>query len=135
MDPQCLLCRIVRGEVKPRLVVDTDRVLALMNDLEPLSRGHVVFFPRAHAARLDLLDDEDLAAVLAQVKRVARAMEIEDYNLLQNNGAIAGQTVFHAHFHLIPKWSDSEGLRYDRPQHGARADHDAIYAKLRARLG
>lgn len=130
MEQTCLLCRVAAGDVKARVVVDTERVVAVMNDSEPLARGHVVFFPRRHAARLDLIDDADLAAILVEVKKVARTLGLEAYNLLQNNGASAGQTVFHAHFHLIPKWSETEGLRYDRP-HGARFDHDAIYEKLR----
>jgi diadenosine tetraphosphate (Ap4A) HIT family hydrolase len=110
----CLLCRVVNGDLQARKVIETDKIIGVRNDIEPFSRGHIVFFPKRHTPRLDDMDDQDLAEVLVVIKRVAAAMQLENYNVLQNNGALAGQTVFHAHFHLIPKWSDSEGLKYDR---------------------
>src|SRR3977135_841747 len=109
----CLLCRIVTGELRTRQVIETDRVIGVMNDTKPLSKGHMVFFPKRHTLRLDDMDDQDLSVVLLVIKRVATALQLENYNILQNNGALAGQTVFHAHFHLIPKWSEREGLKYD----------------------
>ena len=118
MNPSdCLLCRVVNGDLRTRKVVETDKIIGVINDLEPLSRGHMVFFAKHHTPRLDDMDDQDLAAVLVVIKRVAAAMHLENYNVLQNNGSLAGQTVFHAHFHLIPKWSDSDGLKYSREFH------------------
>jgi len=132
-DEQCLFCRIVAGELSVEPLLATEHTLAVLNTLEPMSRGHVVFFPKRHAVKVHELPDECLADLMAAVKRVAHALEVEDYNILSNNGAIAGQTVFHAHFHLIPKWSEDEGLRYDRTKR-PELDQREIERKLREAL-
>lgn len=124
----------MRGDRKVDRIVETEHVIGVMNESEALSRGHCVFFPRQHAASLHEIDDPALAQILSVVKQVARAMGVETYNVLQNNGALAGQTVFHAHVHLIPKWSETEGLRYERGL-GRRLDQSEIAGKIRAALG
>ena len=127
--PGCLFCRVAAGDLPVQLVADTPRIVGVLNTLEPFSRGHCVFFPRRHAANLLEMDDADLRELLITVRKVAARIGAENYNLLQNNGALAGQTVFHAHFHLIPKWSEDEGLVYRRePKHGL--DHTEIARRL-----
>lgn len=129
----CLLCRIVRGELAVERIVETDHVIGFMNQGEALSRGHCVFFPKHHAPSLHEADDAALAEILPLVKKVARALGVGTYNVLQNNGAIAGQTVFHAHVHLIPKWSESEGLVYERGR-GRHMDQKEMAERIRAGL-
>ena len=129
-DEACILCRAAAGELPARVFVETELALGLLNDLEPFSCGHAVFIPRRHAVRLDQLHDAELAALVQLAARSARALGLETYNLLQNNGALAGQTVFHAHLHLVPKWSESEGLRYERPSKRP-LDHGDAFAKLK----
>src|SRR5438094_8186682 len=65
--------------------------------------GHCVFFPRRHTPNLHDLDDAELTEIFALVKRVTLALELDQYNVLQNTGARAGQTVFHAPAHLVPQ--------------------------------
>ena len=108
----CMLCRIVRGEVKAQTLLTTDHVTVVMNTREPQARGHVVLFPRRHVVALHEMSPEELAEIGNIAGTVARASKLENYNLLHNAGALAGQTVFHAHFHLIPKLSEHEGLRF-----------------------
>lgn len=129
----CLLCRILRGELTVERIVETDHVIGFMNEGEALSRGHCVFFPKRHAPSLHEADDAALAEILVLVKKVARALGVGTYNVLQNNGSIAGQTVFHAHVHLIPKWSESEGLVYERGR-GRHMDQKEMAARIRAGL-
>ena len=129
----CLLCRIVRGELAVERIVETDHVIGFMNEGEALSQGHCVFFPKHHAPSLHEADEAALAEILVLVKRVVRALGVRTYNVLQNNGAIAGQTVFHAHVHLIPKWSESEGLVYERGR-GRRMDQKEMAERIRAGL-
>lgn len=129
----CLLCRIVRGELAVERIVETDHVIGFMNEGEALSRGHCVFFPKHHAPSLHETDDAALAEILVLVKKVARALGVRTYNVLQNNGAIAGQTVLHAHVHLIPKWSESEGLVYERGR-GRHMDQKEMAERVRAGL-
>lgn len=104
-----LLCRIVRGELAVECIVETDHLIGFMNGGEALSRGHYVFFPKHHAASVHEADDAALAEILVLVKRVAQALGGGNLQRVQNNGAIAGQIVFHAHMHLIRKWSESLG--------------------------
>lgn len=131
--PDCLLCRVARGELPARMVIETERIVGVMNDAEAFARGHMVFFPRRHAERLTAMNDDELGEILLWVKRAAEALGASDYNLLQNNGSLAGQTVMHAHFHLIPKWSADEGLVYRRePRHGL--DHGDVHAIVRTAL-
>jgi diadenosine tetraphosphate (Ap4A) HIT family hydrolase len=129
----CLLCKVVSGELQVNRILETDNAIGIVNDLEPMSRGHCVFFPKRHTPQLHDMDDRELSEVLALVKKVARAMELENYNVLQNNGSLANQTVFHAHFHLIPKWSETEGLRYNR-DFPNRIDQREISQRIKEKL-
>jgi histidine triad (HIT) family protein len=130
----CLLCDVVSGARKLPIVLETDRISAIGASIEALSAGHCVVFPKRHASSLHEVDDADLAEILPAIKRVARAMGIGSYNVLQNNGAVAGQTVFHAHVHLIPKSSAEDGLRRMVDTH-RHVDHGVIFETIRARLG
>lgn len=118
-DDDCILCRIAAGDIAVQLVADSPRIIGVLNTLEPFSRGHCVFFPRKHATNLLEMEDGDLTEMLIAVRDVAAKVGAENFNVLSNVGALAGQTVFHAHMHLIPKWSEDEGLVYRRePLHG-----------------
>lgn len=130
---QFLLCRITTGDLHARKVLETERMVAVMNTFEPQARGHVVLFPKRHAVGLHDMDDQDLGAILAVAKKVASVLQLENYNILHNHGALAGQTVFHAHFHLIPKWSESEGLRYTW-EVGKDYDQEQLYRKAKEAL-
>jgi histidine triad (HIT) family protein len=129
----CLLCRIATGETEAQTVLETERVLAIMSTREPQAPGHVVLFARRHAAVLHEMESDDLADILGAAKTIAGALRLTNYNLLHNAGALAGQTVFHAHFHLIPKWSEDEGLRYAWKT-GERVDREASYRKVKEAL-
>jgi histidine triad (HIT) family protein len=110
-EADCLLCKIVRGERHAEKLIETDAIIGVMNTLEPLASGHCVFFAKQHTPHFHDMDEHALAEILLCIRRVARAMALENYNILQNNGALAGQTVFHAHMHLIPKWTHTDGLQ------------------------
>ncbi len=69
-----------------------------------------MFFPRRHTPNLHDLDDAELTEIFSLVKRVAIAFALDQYNVLQNNGARASQTVFHAHVHRVPKPTAATGL-------------------------
>ena len=129
----CVLCQVVFGELHVDLVVDTERIAGFVVHREAYSRGHCVFFPKRHTPSLHEVDDLDLAELLPAIKTVATALDVTSYNVLQNNGALAGQTVFHAHLHLIPKTQVTDGLcRDNQPSPGI--DQTGIAERLRARL-
>eukprot|EP00123_Amoebidium_parasiticum_P000711 comp11587_c0_seq1/m.6066 comp11587_c0_seq1/g.6066 ORF comp11587_c0_seq1/g.6066 comp11587_c0_seq1/m.6066 type:complete len:138 (-) comp11587_c0_seq1:538-951(-) len=104
----CIFCKIIKGEIPCVKVHETEKTLAFM-DIQPLSRGHVLVIPKYCGAKLHDIPDEYLVELLPIAKKIAVAAGATDYNILQNNGAIAHQAVFHVHMHMIPK-TQSAGL-------------------------
>ena len=100
--PECIFCRIVAKEVPSRLVYEDDAVIAF-NDLNPQAPLHVLVVPRRHVGRLADLDDEALAGklTLTAAKIAKDAGHGENFRLVMNNGAGAGQSVFHVHLHVL----------------------------------
>jgi histidine triad (HIT) family protein len=110
----CVFCMIRDGKIPSAKIYDDARTLAFM-DINPLSRGHCLVAPKAHAATLYEVDVEDFKAVAATAKKLAsalkRALSPDGLNLLQANGAAAFQSVPHFHLHLIPRWAgDGKGF-------------------------
>jgi diadenosine tetraphosphate (Ap4A) HIT family hydrolase len=106
----CMLCEALEGDPDLPVVAESPRAVGVVIGDGARARGHCLFFPRRHAPNLHDLDGAELAEVLALLTRVARALGLEQYNVLQNNGALASQTVFHAHVHLVPKPTMAGGL-------------------------
>ncbi len=109
-DPDNIFAKILRGEIPSVKVWEDDHVLAFM-DVFPQSEGHVlVISKRSTAPTLLEIESDALARVTAAVQRTARAMEKalspEGFQIMQFNGEAGGQTVFHLHFHIIPRWAD-----------------------------
>ncbi|MCB9667328.1 MAG: HIT family protein [Myxococcales bacterium] len=108
-----IFSKILSGEIPCHRVYEDTHVLAFL-DVAPLSRGHILVIPKEAKERLDQLSDEAAAAIGRVLPRLARALMrvtgCENYNVLQNNGALAHQAVLHVHFHIIPKFSRDDGL-------------------------
>lgn len=106
MKNDCIFCAIAAGEIPSFKIYEDDGVLSYL-DINPFSEGHALVIPKAHYPCLAETPDEVLATVLARVKKVAAhlsaALPCDGYNILQNNGEAAGQTVRHLHFHIIPR--------------------------------
>jgi len=113
--PDCVFCMIRDGKIPSAKVYDDQRTLAFM-DINPLSRGHCLVVPKAHAATLYEAEAEDLKAAIVTAKKVAgairKALNPDGLNLLQANGAAAFQSVPHFHLHLIPRWTN-DGKGFD----------------------
>ncbi|KAG5439058.1 hypothetical protein PCK2_000894 [Pneumocystis canis] len=107
---RCIFCKIVLGEIPAFKLIETEKSLAFL-DIQPLSSGHTLVIPKEHAEKMHQLSNPSLMDLLPLTKRLAEAMNLENYNLLQNNGRLAHQAVDHVHFHLIPKPNVTEGLR------------------------
>lgn len=105
--------KIVRGEIPCHRVYEDERVLAFL-DITPVAPGHTLVIPKEPARTLDELSDESAAALGRALPRICRAIKrvtgSSAYNVLQNNEALAHQSVFHVHFHIIPKPDESSGL-------------------------
>ena len=107
----CLFCQIASGKIPCFRIYEDDLVLAYL-DINPFSEGHTLVIPKAHAACLLDTSDETLAAVMARVRKIAAhikaALPCDGFNIMQNNGEAAGQTVHHLHFHIIPRQKGNE---------------------------
>jgi histidine triad (HIT) family protein len=112
-DPDCIFCKIADGEMPSTRVDEDERTISFM-DIAPATRGHALVIPREHSADLLSVDDEDLRAVASAAQRLAaRAKErlgADGVNLLNACGAVAFQSVFHFHMHVIPRY-EGDGLR------------------------
>jgi histidine triad (HIT) family protein len=127
----CIFCKVLAGEIPSEPVYEDEHAMAVM-DINPWTRGHVVVFPRKHAADLFEIEDEELQRVIVAVKRVAakvrEGLGPDGVNLLQSNGRAAWQTIFHLHFHVIPRYDDDP---LELPVHPKPAESDelAVVAK------
>lgn len=108
-DCNCIFCKIANGEI-PSTTLYEDEDFRVILDLGPATRGHALLLPKEHYQDLFALDDETASKVLVTAKKVAgkikKAMDADGFNLVQNNGEAAGQTVFHFHMHMIPRYKD-----------------------------
>ena len=106
MKNNCVFCAIAAGEIPSFKIYEDELVLAYL-DINPFTEGHTLVIPKAHSEGLVDTSDETLAAVIARVRKVAAhlkaALPCDGFNILQNNGEAAGQTVKHLHFHLVPR--------------------------------
>lgn len=113
-NDNCIFCKIAAGEI-PSATIYEDQDFRAILDLGPASKGHALIIPKEHYANLYELDEEIAGKVLCAAKKIiTRMTEVlgcDGYNLVQNNGEAAGQTVPHFHLHMIPRYEgDGVGL-------------------------
>ena len=112
----CIFCKIANGEI-PAATLYEDEDFRVILDLGPASKGHALILPKTHAANIYELPEELAGKAMILAKKMAakmtEALECVGFNIVQNNGEIAGQTVFHFHMHLIPRYQvDGVGLTW-----------------------
>ena len=107
----CIFCKIAAGQI-PSATIYEDADFRVILDIEPASKGHALILPKEHYANLYEMPDELAAKVLVVAKQIITKMTdilgCDGYNVLQNNGEEAGQTVFHFHMHLIPRYKEDD---------------------------
>lgn len=113
-DENCIFCKLANGEI-PTATLYEDEDFRVILDANPASKGHALILPKEHYADLYALDDKiaSKALVLAKkmITKLTPILGCDGYNIVQNNGEAAGQTVFHFHIHLIPRSKgDSVGI-------------------------
>ncbi len=105
----CIFCKIVNGEIGSNTVYEDDNFKAIM-DISPSAMGHVIILAKNHAEDIFEMTEEDLSKALIVARKVARAVKAatgcDGINILQNNGVAAGQTVFHYHIHVVPRFDN-----------------------------
>ncbi|MGA8260076.1 MAG: HIT family protein [Arenicellales bacterium] len=104
----CIFCKIVAGEIPCFKVYEDEHTLAFM-DINPATRGHALVIPKEHSPNLFESPDAQLAAVAAAARKVGSAIQAalapDGLNLVQANGPGAAQSVFHLHFHVLPRYT------------------------------
>ena len=107
MAENCIFCKIANGEI-PAATLYEDDAFRVILDLNPAALGHALILPKKHAANLMELPDETASKALVLAKKIAGKLQdglhADGLNVVQNNGEAAGQTVFHFHIHLIPRY-------------------------------
>lgn len=110
-NENCIFCKIAAGEIPSATIYEDDDFRVIL-DIEPASKGHALILPKGHYANLYELPDELASKALVVAKKVITKMTdivgCDGYNVLQNNGETAGQTVFHFHMHLIPRYKEDD---------------------------
>lgn len=108
---ECVFCRIANGEIPSATLYEDDDFRVIL-DLGPASKGHALILPKSHAANIYELPDELAGKAMVLAKKMAgrmtEALECDGFNIVQNNGEVAGQTVFHFHMHLIPRYEGDQ---------------------------
>jgi histidine triad (HIT) family protein len=138
IDPNCVFCKIIAKQIPATLVHEDEATLAFM-DIGQVNPGHVLVAAKAHAENVYALDNEQAAAVFQTVAKVARAIRSafspEGLSIYQANGKPAGQTVFHFHMHLVPRY-DNDGMKLTWPvKNPPREKLEESAEKIRAWLG
>ncbi|EIT85848.1 histidine triad (HIT) protein [Fictibacillus macauensis ZFHKF-1] len=112
-DEQCIFCKIINGEIPAYKVYEDEHVLAFL-DISQVTKGHTLVIPKKHHQDIYALPSEVAGAVFAAVPKVANALKAAyepiGMNVLNNNGEAAGQTVFHYHLHILPRYGKGDGF-------------------------
>lgn len=138
MKDDCIFCKILAGEIPSTTVYEDDSFKAIL-DVNPAARGHVIILPKIHAANLYELPDEVASKIMVVAKKIAIALKetyhCDGINVLQNNGEASGQTVFHLHVHVIPRFAgDTDTINIGWKQGETPEDLAAVAEEIKANL-
>ena len=124
-DKKCIFCKITEREIPSRIIFENDFTLAFL-DISPISKGHTIIIPKNHYSNLEDIPNHELSELYKTVKelaiRIHKSLEIDGYNVLQNNFKAAGQEVLHFHVHIIPRKFGDDRFRIKIPRIQASDD-------------
>jgi histidine triad (HIT) family protein len=110
----CVFCKIVSGKIPAEKLYENERAIAVL-DINPINLGHALILPKQHCRDFLDLPEDAYPSILQAAKIVAKALvqglELEGYNIFSNNGTIAGQSVFHFHLHVTPRYHN-DNIRF-----------------------
>jgi len=111
MNENCIFCKIIGGQIPSTTIYEDDDFKVIL-DISPAAKGHALILPKGHYANIYELPDDLAGKVMILAKKLATHMTeklgCDGFNLVQNNGEVAGQTVFHFHLHLIPRYKEGK---------------------------
>ncbi len=105
----CVFCRIIRRDLPAEILYEDENIISIL-DIRPIHFGHALVIPKRHCSDFLSVPEDDLRDVIHITQRVARALvtglNLEGFNIFSNNGTIAGQSIFHFHMHITPRYPD-----------------------------
>ena len=133
-DDNCIFCKIANGEIPARTVLENADFRVIL-DMGPATKGHALVLPKDHYADLFEIPEETAAAAMKTAKQAAALLKeklsADGLNIVQNNGAVAGQTVAHFHIHLIPRYeNDGQRIGWNPGEPTAQELDDTLSAIL-----
>lgn len=132
-DNNCIFCKIANGEIPSKTLFEDEEFRVIL-DLGPAAKGHALILPKNHYANLYEIPEDTASKVMLLAKKMATQMTdrlgCDGFNLVQNNGEVAGQTVFHFHMHLIPRYKDDGQKIGWKPGEPSQDELEAIRAKI-----
>ena len=109
----CVFCEIIKGNIPSAKVYEDDKTLAIL-DISQTTKGHPLILPKQHYANLLEIPAEELSELIVKVQKIAannvEKLGAKGFNLLVNTGAVAGQSVPHLHFHIIPRYDENDSI-------------------------
>ena len=116
----CIFCQIVSGQIPSSKVYEDEEVLAFL-DITQVTKGHTLVIPKKHYRNMLEMDAEAASSLFARVPKIAQQLQeklgASGVNIINNNEEAAGQTVFHTHIHLLPRFGESDGLKLSFETH------------------
>ncbi|MBQ6806927.1 MAG: HIT family protein [Lachnospiraceae bacterium] len=132
-DDNCIFCKIANGDIPSKTIYEDENFRVIL-DLAPAAKGHALILPKNHYANLYELPDDTASKVMLLAKKMATQMteklQCDGFNLVQNNGEVAGQTVFHFHMHLIPRYKDDNQEIGWNPGNPSQEELEAIRKQI-----
>lgn len=129
----CIFCKIANGEIPAKTLYEDEQFRVIL-DLAPAAKGHALILPKDHADNLYELSDELASKALVLAKKMAVRMtdklQCDGFNLVQNNGETAGQTVMHFHMHLIPRYQNDGQRIHWRPGTSTPEELEAVRKQI-----
>ena len=133
-DSNCIFCKIANGEIPSRTIAETDMFRVVL-DVGPATKGHALILPKEHYKNLYDLPEETAAEAIKVAKKVALTMKdklgCDGVNIVQNNEEAAGQTVFHFHMHVIPRYKEDGQVIGWKPGQPTAEEMDAVLEMLK----
>lgn len=126
----CVFCKIIDGEIPSYTIYEDEYVKAFL-DISQATPGHTLVVPKKHVANIYEYDEKLAEQVFSRIPKIARAIQksapdILGMNIVNNNGELAYQSVFHSHFHLIPRYSENDGFSMNFQDNSDKYNEEAF---------
>ena len=134
----CIFCKIANGEIPSNTVYEDEQYRAIL-DLSPAAKGHTLLLPKEHFDDLFGADEATLSTALKAVQKIGagmqKALKCDGINIVQNNGAAAGQTVRHLHIHLVPRFEGDGHMVTWKQNESDPEEQKRLAAEISAQIG